>query len=540
MHTFELTKTSTLARAYPERKQPFFAPAIIQPKLTINQPGDQYEQEADAMAERVMRMSEPAVQRKCAACEEEEKVQRMEMEEEPSQTMPLMRKAADGGYTATPQLHSQLNNSKGGGSPLPGQTLASMNQAFGADFSSVRIHTDAPAAEMSQGIQAKAFTHGSDIYFNRGQYSPESSEGRRLLGHELTHVVQQGDTIRRRISPEDVSGELAGQTMEVTTSFNSGSFIVTAGSSVIIIQWQNASDTANVKLPFPSVHANQPFNIPKILLRPSANTSGLARYRSGIESTAGEIDRGERRIAQEQGRRGGPRPGEIPRLQGLQRNRRKTLNRRIIQEVMFNRFDGSIKAWVDHYNHVFRSSNFGNLDPNDVKSMLFQESEVGTSGQFMSLNPPNREMGIHNLAQVIDSSASALLIMMTELEPALITTYHLQNIRQDTTRRPAGVLAEDFMWSYVASGQTQGFQDAVNDFYTLPGGVSRDTSYDFWIQTAVRWLFEKRKTVKSWSEAIRAYNGSGPRAIRYRDAVQSRSRDARTAASHGRDFIPQR
>ena len=191
----------------------FFQPRpqpIIQTKLTINEPGDPYEQEADAMSDRVMRMSEPTgggedenlvqnkplpsttIQRKCADCAEEEKVQRREMEEEePLQTKPLMRKAADGGYTASPQLSSQLNSSKGGGNPLPNKTLASMNHAFGADFSTVRIHTGSQAAEMSQGIQAKAFTHGSDVYFNQGQYSPESSEGKRLLGHELTHVVQQ-------------------------------------------------------------------------------------------------------------------------------------------------------------------------------------------------------------------------------------------------------------------------------------------------------------------------------------------------------------
>ncbi len=208
MQTFESNKTSTRVQAKPERGQPFFAPSVIQPKLTINEPGDQYEQEADAMADRVMRMSTtPAgneagiqaqplhvsgIQRKCTACEQEDKLQRQKMEEEPIQAYPLMRKVEGGGYMASSQLTSQLNHSKGGGSPLPGATLASMNQAFGADFSQVRIHTGSQAAEMSQGIQAKAFTHGSDIYFNRGQYSPDSPEGKRLLGHELTHVVQQG------------------------------------------------------------------------------------------------------------------------------------------------------------------------------------------------------------------------------------------------------------------------------------------------------------------------------------------------------------
>lgn len=239
---------------------PFF-----QPKLTINAPGDQYEQEADAMAERVGQApqgtgavsaadavgtvqrqvedrEEEPVQRKCSDCEKEEKervqrqekepeeesvqrkcsdcekkekerVQRQEKEPEeepvqrqpekeeekpPVQMMPLMRKSAGGGYTATPALSNRLSASKGGGSVLPAPTRAHMESAFGADFSRVRIHTDRDAAEMNAGISARAFTHGSDIYFNNGQYAPENGEGKRLLAHELTHVVQQGGSERKR------------------------------------------------------------------------------------------------------------------------------------------------------------------------------------------------------------------------------------------------------------------------------------------------------------------------------------------------------
>ena len=66
-----------------------------------------------------------------------------------------------------------------------------MSNAFGSDFSNVRMHTNSKAQQMNQGMNARAFTHGSDIYFNRGQYQPGSSAGKKLLGHELTHVVQQ-------------------------------------------------------------------------------------------------------------------------------------------------------------------------------------------------------------------------------------------------------------------------------------------------------------------------------------------------------------
>ena len=228
----------------------FFKPrtAFIQPQLTIGAANDSYEQEADAMADKaVHRMKDPSVstpniQKKCADCEEKNKMQRKEMgkeeeklqrkevgeedelqrkamgeedelqrkamgeedelqrkEADEKEEMPLMRKADGGGFTASPNLTSQLGSSKGGGSPLPDGTRQGMESAFDTDFSQVRVHTGTQAADMSQGIQAHAFTHGSDVYFNNGQYSPNTEGGQRLLAHELTHVVQQGGSIQPKI-----------------------------------------------------------------------------------------------------------------------------------------------------------------------------------------------------------------------------------------------------------------------------------------------------------------------------------------------------
>src|SRR5690606_17691822 len=89
-------------------------------------------------------------------------------------------------------FESRLSNSKGGGSSLTGKTKQQMESSFGADFSKVRIHTNSNAVSMNNQVQAHAFTHGSDIYFNEGTYKPESKEGTKLLAHELTHVIQQG------------------------------------------------------------------------------------------------------------------------------------------------------------------------------------------------------------------------------------------------------------------------------------------------------------------------------------------------------------
>lgn len=170
-------------------------PLMIQPKLKINRPGDEYEREADAMAERVTRMpmhrnterslhyGSDIVQRKCMKCEEKK---------DERQKGVIMRKTDSHSVFDTPlELDSQLSRIKGGGIPLPESTQYFMEDAFKTDFSKVRVHTNNTAIEMNKSINAKAFTHGTDIYFNQGEYNVESEYGRNLLAHELTHVVQQ-------------------------------------------------------------------------------------------------------------------------------------------------------------------------------------------------------------------------------------------------------------------------------------------------------------------------------------------------------------
>jgi hypothetical protein len=92
---------------------------------------------------------------------------------------------------ATAAVAAELEHQAGKGSQLPADLLAEMGHKFGADFSHVRIHHDAAAAALCTKLHAQAFTHGCDIYFNEGQYHPDSPEGKHLLAHELTHVIQQ-------------------------------------------------------------------------------------------------------------------------------------------------------------------------------------------------------------------------------------------------------------------------------------------------------------------------------------------------------------
>lgn len=161
----------------------------LQTKLRIGQPGDKYEQEADGVADAVMKMPlsfpgriVPIIQKKCQGCEEEE-IRRPE----------LMAKG-DNTPEIAPYLESNILALRGGGKPLPASTRAFFDPRFGADFSMVRVHTGSQANELANGVNARAFTLGSDVVFGAGQYSPETIAGKRLLAHELTHVIQQGKT----------------------------------------------------------------------------------------------------------------------------------------------------------------------------------------------------------------------------------------------------------------------------------------------------------------------------------------------------------
>jgi hypothetical protein len=92
---------------------------------------------------------------------------------------------------ASDAVSNKINASKGNGSGMDGTTQSFMQNRFGADFSDVKIHTGSEAIQMNRELNAKAFTVGNDIYFNEGQYNPDSNEGKHLLAHELTHTIQQ-------------------------------------------------------------------------------------------------------------------------------------------------------------------------------------------------------------------------------------------------------------------------------------------------------------------------------------------------------------
>jgi peptidoglycan hydrolase-like protein with peptidoglycan-binding domain len=149
----------------------------LQAKLSVNQPGDRFEQEADRVADAVMRMPDPSaatpphVQRKCCSqCEEE-----------------LHRKEASSAQPA--QSSFQLPG--GMGQPLPDSERRFFEPRFGRDLSSLRVHTDEQAAASARTVSALAYTSGRDIVFGAGQFQPGTTTGRKLLAHEITHTFQQ-------------------------------------------------------------------------------------------------------------------------------------------------------------------------------------------------------------------------------------------------------------------------------------------------------------------------------------------------------------
>jgi hypothetical protein len=328
-----------------QQEGPFFSPAskaiqtkenaFFQPKLTVGEPGDQYEKEADAVASKVVNKQPTqgtAVQRKEISAvqampekkeeekpvqkkgmndkkEEEKSVQKKAMPEKKEEEKPVQKKsdmgkedeqlqkkaapekkeeekvvqkkddkeeeslqkkaapdkkeeekavqkkeepekklAADevlkekdeekkggkpslmakennsGGAHESDQLAQQLKDQRGDGTLLSREVRDEMSKSIGADFSNVRIHTGEKAAALSNELGAQAFTHGNDVYFNSGKYDADSSTGKHLLAHELTHVVQQGaaPAIEGKTSAAAAAHATPGVQREISTPLPEG------------------------------------------------------------------------------------------------------------------------------------------------------------------------------------------------------------------------------------------------------------------------------------------------------------------------------
>ncbi|MCH7653700.1 MAG: DUF4157 domain-containing protein [Chloroflexi bacterium] len=196
--------------------------ALVQTKLTVGPAGDKYEQEADSVASQVVKglaAEKPSPVQKQEDAVGQAKLQRQDDLDDDLQMklqrqddldddlqMKLRRQddldddlqmAADGGRigleggSLDQGTESLIEGARSGGSPLPDRLRASMESAFGADFSGVRVHSDGKSDELNDKLTSRAFTTGQDIFLKKGEYKPDSLGGKELLAHELTHVVQQ-------------------------------------------------------------------------------------------------------------------------------------------------------------------------------------------------------------------------------------------------------------------------------------------------------------------------------------------------------------
>ena len=159
----------------------------LQFKLTVNAPvnapDDAYEQEADRVADVVLKMPGEAPGEEDRLRTDGREIQRQESGNGPSE--------------ASADVEERVSRLQGAGQPLPDSERDFFEERMGADLGEVRLHTDSNAAEANRSLNARAFTLGRDIAFNRGEYQPASQGGRKLLAHELTHVLQQRTGLRK-------------------------------------------------------------------------------------------------------------------------------------------------------------------------------------------------------------------------------------------------------------------------------------------------------------------------------------------------------
>ena len=159
--------------------QNFFESGLIQAKLNVSQSGDIYEQEAERIANSIVNATDTSRKAKI------------------NHKKP---RAGTKNISVNSNSESRIKKLKGKGNPLNKSVREYFEPRFGVDLGNVRIHTGGNELnKLANSINAKAFTHGKDIVFDKGQYQPETVEGKKLIAHELTHTIQQDKEIKDKI-----------------------------------------------------------------------------------------------------------------------------------------------------------------------------------------------------------------------------------------------------------------------------------------------------------------------------------------------------
>ena len=359
----------------------------------------------------------------------------------------------------------------------------------------------------------------------RPELPPESSDDAWFDGDGRDAGLDEG------IDVDDVAVEMHGLGCRFLHPFTAhrgdGTARTFAQDAVLLIEdWHGTGAEATIN----------GFPVPKLVITPHrVRVAGIRPYNVPLSAQRTAVEQAARRlsdwIAQEASYRGNHSLWETEktRLEGVAARKGVIYSQLWVRQMMYNRFDPEFDRWTRHYNTTLHPAT--DLDPAVIKSMAYQESRMGTSGAHLMPPPSDWSSGDRhpvrsrfNILQAIDSFGPQQWLMMKEMAPTIFTRHGL------------GALEAGAAWLGMSSSQYGShptFMTALREFFehrsggnNLMGASGRDLheDYGFWIRTGTRWLFEKflRLPRPTWSEAVRAYNGSGARARRYRDQVLAR------------------
>lgn len=443
----------------------------------------------------------------------------------------------------------------------------------------MKIHKEKKAPLKDNFVQKRP-----EPFFGRDSKVEKPEEGQlegpffRLPGTQrITKSERAGPGIQKqialkRLDPKDVAVEMIGRKFQLIKDINVGKTVIKTGEKVVITAWDNDKDSVTVS--HSSVTTS--FDVPKRLLEPTRTQAGdIAPYSAGVAGQARAVEKNEKQLEdhlakEAEYKRAKNEAGfeeEKKRLEELLKKRQAVLNEKLIQETMFNRFDAIIKKEVDTANSAAGLTGKAALDSNIVKSMLFQESQLGTSGQHLEVPPSHPVKTRFNLGQVIDSSGMALFTLMEKEKTALVAKHNLSNFRKDLSdaqkelkdikakagsgsltsaeqsrlqllKRLSAQYWEAFIWAYKTDLTTgvsdKSFSKAVSELFASTS-PSQNFNYEFWIHMVVMWLFTKKRSGMTWEAAVKAYNGGGSRAEKYKKEVIARASTAKK--KHGRKEV---
>ncbi|WP_309892745.1 hypothetical protein [Archangium sp.] len=340
-----------------------------------------------------------------------------------------------------------------------------------------------------------------------------------------------------------VAQELNGLSFKALSTLAGG--LVKANTVVVVTNWNGLSPNA--------VALSR--NVPKAELEPEYSAvGGIRRYDVGLPAQRQKIKANQKQLLEQEKKIAEhlTKKGEYDKVKNTKgweaqlkvleeelarqkrqfADRQRVMSRMLVRQTMYNRFDKTISSWVEYYSKKFPPAK--PLDSNIIKSMAYEESRMGTFGEHLALPPYDWATNEHhflkarfNIVQAIDSAEEQQLLMMEELAHKEIFLPHgLDKLKKEHKSRGLK-RAEFYTWD---RGQ---FVSALEKFFKLRDkkglslmGHSKDLheDYDFWVRTAIRWLFVKYEAVgRDWKEAVRAYNGSGPKAVAYRKRILART-----------------